>query len=74
MKNKHRTLVTIIGVILVTVLMFGIGLGFSTLRESMIENEYRNVGKYHVLYQDITYQDYKTILEDKNVEDRKSVV
>ncbi len=68
LKNKHRTLVTIVGVILVTILMFGIGLGFSTLRETMIDNEYRNVGRYHVLYNDITYHDYKTILEDQNVE------
>ncbi len=67
-QNKHRTIVTIIGVVLISILMFGIGLGFSTLRESMIIDEYRNVGKHHVLYTNVPYQSYKTIIKDKNVD------
>ena len=45
--NKKRTIVTIIGVILSTALMVGIGLLFSTFREYMIDETISYSGDYH---------------------------
>ncbi|MGE5455616.1 MAG: ABC transporter permease [Ignavibacteriales bacterium] len=53
--NKKRTIVTIIGVILSTALMVGIGLLFSTIRDNAIENIKRYSGNYHVLIKDFDY-------------------
>lgn len=53
--NKKRTIVTIIGVLLSTALMVGIGLLFSTIRDNAIENIKRYNGNYHVLIKDFDY-------------------
>ena len=46
--NKHRTVVTIIGIILSTALMVGIGLLFSTLRDNAIKTTIEYSGSHHV--------------------------
>ncbi len=53
--NKKRTIVTIIGVVLSTALMVGIGLIFSSVRENMIKEIIEYNGSYHVEYQNIEY-------------------
>ncbi|MEG2322371.1 MAG: ABC transporter permease [Bacilli bacterium] len=45
--NKKRTVVTIIGVMLSTALMVGIGLLFSTVRDNAIKIIEKDSGKYH---------------------------
>lgn len=67
-KNKNRTIVSIIGVVLTCVLMFGLGLGFSTIREMMIQEEYLLSGKAHVTYTKLPFSSYQTILNDKDVD------
>lgn len=47
--NKKRTIVTIIGVILSTALMVGIGLLFSTIRDNTIKEIINNNGSQHVI-------------------------
>ena len=54
--NKKRTIVTIIGVILSTALMVGIGLIFASLRENTIQDVIANNGRYHTSYYDIAYE------------------
>lgn len=56
--NKKRTIVTIIGVILSTALMVGIGLLLSTFREFSIEDIKQNTGEYHA---EITNVDRKDL-------------
>lgn len=47
--NKKRTIVTIIGIILSTALMVGIGLLFSTIQDNSIRNVKEENGDYHAL-------------------------
>ncbi len=47
--NKKRTVVTIIGIILSTALMVGIGLLFSTLRDNSVKMVIENSGSHHVM-------------------------
>lgn len=48
-QNKKRTVVTIIGIILSTALMVGIGLLFATIRDNSIKSIEKNNGSHHVL-------------------------
>ena len=49
--NKRRTVVTIIGIILSTALMVGIGLLFSTLRDNAIKTTKEYSGSHHVSFE-----------------------
>lgn len=51
--NKKRTIVTIIGIILSTALMVGIGLLFSSFQDLMIRDTIGYSGKYEANYSDI---------------------
>lgn len=46
--NKKRTIVTIIGIILSTALMVGIGLLFSTIQDNSIRTLKKSAGDYHM--------------------------
>lgn len=67
-QNKNRTMVTIIGVILTCILMFGIGIGTSTLREAMKHDIQVETGIYHVKYEELPFKDYETIRKNSNVD------
>lgn len=51
--NKKRTIVTIIGVVLSTALMIGIGLLFSSIRDNSIKMIIRDQGSQHVVFQNV---------------------
>lgn len=51
--NKKRTIVTIIGIILSTALMVGIGLLFSSFQDLMIRDTIGYSGKYEAMYNDV---------------------
>ena len=51
--NKKRTIVTIIGIILSTALMVGIGLLFSSFQDLMIRDTIGYSGKYEAEYNDV---------------------
>ena len=51
--NKKRTVVTIIGIILSTALMVGIGLLMSTVRENMIDMVITENGNRHMTIYDM---------------------
>lgn len=59
--NKKRTIVTIIGIILSTALMVGIGLLFSTFQDYMIKDIISYEGSYHALYSDISSENIDKI-------------
>lgn len=52
--NKKRTIVTIVGIILSTALMVGIGLLFSSFQDYMIRETISYNGKYEAEYNDIS--------------------
>lgn len=67
-QNKNRTMVTIIGVILTCILMFGLGIGASTLREAMKHDIQVETGIYHVKYDELPFKDLEKIKLNRNVE------
>lgn len=64
--NKRRTIVTIIGVILSTSLMVGIGLLVSSILDNMISETISYSGSYHVIYRNLTREQTK-ILDTENL-------
>ena len=65
--NKKRTIVTIIGVILSTALMVGIGLLFSTLRDASIKSAIKYDGDYYTKFVEVNGNDLNTIKNNINV-------
>lgn len=64
--NKKRTIVTIIGIILSTALMVGIGLLFSSFQDYMIREIKESNGSYHALYKDIS-SDKLAVIQKENL-------
>lgn len=67
--NKKRTVVTIIGVILSTALMVGIGLLFSTFREYMIDETIGYSGDYHTEFSKVEQDKFSLITNNIKVKD-----
>ena len=67
--NKKRTVVTIIGIILSTALMIGIGLLFSTFREYMIDETIMYNGSYHVSFEDVPKDKLSIITNNVKIKD-----
>ncbi len=66
--NKKRTLVTIIGIMLSSCLLFTMGLGASTIRQSNIDQIIRYSGSQHVIFNDVPYSDIEILKKDDNIE------
>lgn len=69
--NKKRTLVTIIGIILSTALMVGIGLLVSTFLTTMRLDAEKNFGNYHAAVSDITKEQYDVLRKNVKVKQIK---
>lgn len=67
--NKKRTIVTIIGVILSTALMVGIGLLFSTFRDYMIDETISYSGDYHTEFSRVDQDKFSLITNNIKVKD-----
>ncbi len=65
--NKKRTIVTIIGIILSTALMVGIGLLFSSMQDYSIKQIISYSGSYQVEFHNITKNDYNKIKNEDNI-------
>lgn len=63
--NKKRTIVTIIGIILSTALMVGIGLLFSSFQDLMIRDTISYNGRYEAYYGDVDLEKVNNI-QDKD--------
>lgn len=72
--NKKRTVVTIIGVILSTALMVGIGLLLSTVRDNMVEQTIQNSGSHHVMFKKVDYSKKDLLYKNTSVEHIKASV
>ncbi len=67
MMNKKRTLVTIIGIVLSTALMVGIGLIVSSFFDYSVRQLKNNTGNYHVKLYNIEGSDTKYIKNNKQI-------
>ena len=67
LKNKNRTIVTIIAITLSATLMFLACFLFSIYRENEINNSIYSYGLQHAEISNLTYKDYKTI-NNHNIE------
>ena len=59
--NKKRTIVTIIGIMLSTALMVGIGLLTSTFLQTLLYEQIKNNGSYHAIFEEITKDEVEQI-------------
>ena len=66
--NKRRTVVTIIGIILSTSLMVGIGLLLSTMRENMIDMVIAENGNRHMTIYDMNQNEYHKLTQEKEIQ------
>lgn len=66
--NKKRTIVSIIGIILSTALMVGIGLLLSTFREIMIEDVISYKGDYHASFSNVSVDKINIIKNNTNID------
>lgn len=67
--NKKRTIVTIIGIVLSTALMVGIGLLFSTIQDNSIRTLKKDLGDYHALYSNIAHEKLDIFSNNHHVEE-----
>ena len=67
--NKKRTIVSIVGIILSTALMVGIGLLMSTMRENMIDMVKEEHGSQQAIFYNLTKEDYDYIKENEKVKE-----
>lgn len=66
--NKKRTIVTIVGVILSTALMVGIGLLFSTLRDNALESTKLYSGDYHAAFTSVESDKLKILEKNTQID------
>ncbi len=67
--NKRRTLVTIIGIILSTALMVGIGLLFSSLYQATYEDAIKSYGDYHTVFKNIDGEKTNVLINNLKVKE-----
>lgn len=65
--NKKRTIVTIIGVILSTALMVGIGLLFSSIRDNSVKMTIHEEGAHHVLIKGVDVEKLEVLKKNVKV-------
>ena len=66
--NKKRTIVTIVGIILSTALMVGMGLLLSTFRDSMIQEVVLSTGDYNARINNVSNNNLSIINNNSNVD------
>ena len=66
--NKKRTIVTIIGIILSVSLITAVASMFSSGINSLIALEKREKGNFHIIFNDMSVSNIKSIKNNKNVE------
>ena len=67
--NKKKTLITIISITLVTILIFSLGLGASTIRKNAIDSTINNNGDQHFEVYDIPFSNLDTLNNNQNISD-----
>lgn len=67
--NKRRTIVSIIGIVLSTAMMVGVGLLISSIREALILEEELSSGSYHAIIENFDGANADRINSNKNVKE-----
>ena len=67
-KNKKRTIVTIIGVILSSALICAVAGMFMSVLQTLIDDAKNRYGDYHIEFQDVPVEEAKYIENNNNVE------
>ncbi len=68
-KNRTRTTVTIIGIMLSTALMTAVATSVSSLQHFMMENEIARDGRYHINVEDMETERYQPLADNAEVTD-----
>lgn len=71
--NKKRSIATIMGIVLSTSLMIGIGLLFSTIKETMVQETIKTNGKHHAIIYNLTKSELEKLKENNLIKDTKTV-
>ena len=56
--NKRKCITTLVSIILITVLLFSVGIFVSTIRKTLYDSIVNENGTKHVLFRDISYDNY----------------
>lgn len=67
--NKHRTIVTIIGIMLSMALITAVASMFFAAKESLIEYEISQKGNYHYSFRELTVEEASEIEQNRKVEE-----
>ena len=71
-KNKKQTFTTLISISLACILLFSIGIAFSTFKNNNIIESIAYSGTHHVQFNDIAYKDnYEYLNNDSNIKEIK---
>ena len=65
--NKRKSLITIISILLVTILIFSIGLGASTVRKNTVDTTIENNGSQHLEVYDVPFSSLDILNDNKNI-------
>lgn len=65
--NKKKALITIVSVILVTTLIFALGLGASIVRKNLLDSAIKSNGSHHVKFYDIDFDNYYELKENSDI-------
>src|SRR5690625_6822663 len=69
LKNKRRTLVTIIGVIISVAMITGVSTLTTSIIKSLQVQHVQSYGDWHISYESLTKEQVKGIKEDKHTKD-----
>ena len=65
--NKKKCITTIISIILITVLLFSVGIFVSTIRKAALDSVILEDGTNHIVFSDQDYSNYSILNRDKNI-------
>ena len=65
--NKKKCITTIISIILITVLLFSVGIFVSTIRKAALDSVILEDGTKHIVFSDQDYSNYSILNRDKNI-------
>lgn len=65
--NKSKSIITLISILLVTILLFSISLGASTVREKNIQDAIIENGPQHLKLDNLSYQELDTLKANKDI-------
>ena len=66
--NKKKCIATLVSIVLITILLFSVGIFASTIRKTLYDSVVYQSGTKHVIFSDIPYNKYDLLTGDKNIE------